>query len=349
MIYRLIGDFAALRSSAGQPSYGAIQRMSERLRDTGVPVHGVRVARLPKSTVHDLLSRGRAHPPRPDLVESLWAVLRHMAASAGRTPSGPGTLDELRGRLETINVRTATGDRDAVPEGPEALHPSDGAADGEDGARRRLLESVARNRSLAWWYPGRHLVPEWLEHYLTLERRASVIRAYAPRWVPGMLQCWDYAWHAFRHDRPEATAAELHGLVMLRMRRQEPLWRRDALRFWAVIDECVLRYRGCDPGVLRAQIEHLVSVAKTPHITVQVRPCAPDGHDATGGPVTLLRFPEPRLPDVAFVEQHDHGLYPVHSSDVSHYRQVLGRLAIEARSPDESVEFLRSLLGDERM
>jgi hypothetical protein len=51
------------------------------------------------------------------------------------------------------------------------------------------------------------------------------------------------------------------------------------------------------------------------------------------------------LPDVAFVERHDNGLCPVRSRDVGHYRQVLGRLAIEAWSPEASLKFLLSQIS----
>jgi Domain of unknown function (DUF5753) len=46
---------------------------------------------------------------------------------------------------------------------------------------------------------------------------------------------------------------------------------------------------------------------------------------------------------VALIEQHGHGIYPTKSGDVGHYRKVLGRLAIEALTPKESIEFLEKL------
>lgn len=346
LIAELVGDLVRLRSSAGQPPFTKITRYSEKWQAAQVPLFGVRVTRLPRSTVHDLLRRDRTQPPRAELAESLWAVLRRIALDEGRRPAGLASLDELRGRLRAIHLLARLGARASGDAGlPEVLDPfGRPPPDGdEDAARQWLLESAALTKGQAWWYAGRHLLPEWLQTYLTLERRADEVRAYSPRFVPGMLQTEEYAWAAIRRDRPGATAAELAGLVHLRMRRQEPLWRRDALRFWAIIDESVLRAGTCGPAAMRTQLDHLIKLAGQRHVTIQVMPCAAAGHDSADGPVTLVRFPERPFPDVVLIEQHDHGLYPTKSGDVGHYRTVLARLAIEAMPPEESLPFLRDL------
>ncbi|GAA2420591.1 hypothetical protein GCM10010191_34820 [Actinomadura vinacea] len=348
----LISDLEILRSSAGQPSFVTIERESEKHAAARAVLSGVKITRLPVSTVHDLLRHDRTPPLRPDLVESLWAVLHHIAAEKGRTPRPPSlnALDELRNRLEAINLPERV--RVASPTGPAESagiamldDPFGGAPPGrdEDADRRWLLDAAAATRATAWWHSGSHLVPEWLGDHLTLEHRAGEVRTYAPHAIPALLQTEGYAWSAIRRDRPKADPAELHGLVHLRMRRQEPLWRRDALRVWAVIDESVLRDESRGHTTMRAQLDHLVKVSGMQHITVQVMPSHAHGHDSTGGPVSLLRFPERGFPDVAFIEQHDYGLCPPKSTDVSHYHQVLVRLAIEALRPKESAEFLRAI------
>ncbi|MFB4312746.1 DUF5753 domain-containing protein [Actinomadura sp. 21ATH] len=368
MIADLIGDLHLLRSSAGQPSLSAIEKRAEKLKNSGDRVFGVRVAALPRSTVHDLLRRARSHSLRPELVESIWAVLLHIAAERGRTPDRPESLlslDTLRRRLEAINLpeRAAAAPPPAASEGPAtsggpagghgtgagphaALHPfgRPPGGDDEDAQRQWLLD--AAEAAPSWWPRGAALVPEWLGTYLTLEPEAEEVRAYAPHSLPGLLQTPDYAYEAYRRERPGTNARDLAALVHLRMRRQEPLRRPDALRLWAVIDESVLRNGFCGPRVMRDQLGHLIALSGRPNVTVQVMPLHAHGHDATGGPLTLLRFPERGLPDIVFVEQHDRGLYPHKSGDVSHYREVLVRLAIEAMPPEESIGFLEVLRAD---
>jgi hypothetical protein len=379
----LVGDLAELRAAAGGPSLVRIEKESGRL--AGTTVFGVRVTRLPRSTVHDLLRRVRSRPLRAELVESLWAVLRHLVASQGRGPAALDTLDELRRRLELINVAwhlrelteiagprvgtrtvgTRTVGTRTVGVGSVGVGSGGGSGTGgamgspgrtvfdpfgcpppdgdEESARRWLLDSAAATRAHSWWNGGRHVVPGWLADYLTLERRADTVRAYAPWFVPGILQTEEYAWAAFRRDRPGAGAAELAGLVHVRMRRQEPLWWPDAMRFWVVIDEVALRARICGRAAMRGQLEHLLKVCAMPNITVQVMRRDAPGHGAADGPVALLRFPEHALPDVVFVEQKNYGLYPTGREDAGHYRQLLTRLAIEALTPDESADLIREL------
>jgi len=346
----LLTDLIGWRTCAGYPSLKRIEGEAERL--DGMLVHGVRITQLPHSTVHDLLRGVRPRPLRPELVESLWAVLRHLADARGGRHDRLTSLSELRNRLAMINTlwhirevsemtRTDTGGTAASAAfDPFGCPPTDGD---EESIRRWLLERSGGTQAQAWWYGGRHLVPAWLAPYLTLEWRAEAVRAYAPWYIPGILQTEEYAWAAFRRERPLAVAAELAGLVHLRMRRQEPLWRRDALRFWVVIDEVALRTEICDRAAMRAQFDHLIKVAAMPNITVQIMRGNAPGHGAADGPLALLRFPEHMFPDVVFVEQRDYGLYPTGGHDVGHYRQLLGRLAIEALTPDESADVLWAL------
>ena len=353
MIHSLVGEFARLRASAGQPSLALIERRSERLQAARTATYGVRVTRLPRSTVHDLLHRDHTRPPRTELAESLWAVLCDLAAEKGRPPR-PDGLNLLRLRLDAINAAWQSRPlaTKSAPDGVgTAFGKAPGIADGaacdgdEDAQRRWLLESASRNTENAWWHVGRHLVPEWLGPYLTLERQARLVRSYAPRFIPGLLQTEAYARAAFRRDRPAASTPELDGLVHLRMRRQEPLWQPNGLRLWAIIDEGVLRDPICGDEAMHRQIDHLCRVTVLPPVTIQVMPKDAHGHDSADGPLSLLRFREPRLPDVAFVEQRDYGLYPTRSNDVGHYRALLGRLAIEALSPEDSERLLRGLRG----
>jgi hypothetical protein len=96
----------------------------------------------------------------------------------------------------------------------------------------------------------------------------------------------------------------------------------------------------------RAQIERLIELWALPNVTVQVMPARPGGHLAGDGPVSLLRFPEPGVPDLVCLEQHSYGLYPDAPQDVNHYLQVLNRLAIEAEPPAATLGALRRILAD---
>lgn len=89
----------------------------------------------------------------------------------------------------------------------------------------------------------------------TEERNASLVRAYEPTVIPGMLQTPDYARAvltsgALLHQSPRDT----EDAVRERMRRQELLYERGRL-FRFILWEAVLRAQVCSPDVLIAQLD----------------------------------------------------------------------------------------------
>jgi hypothetical protein len=131
----------------------------------------------------------------------------------------------------------------------------------------------------------------------------------------------------------------------LRRRRQQVLHRARPPLFWVVIDEAVLRRAIGGPDVMREQYEALIEVAALPHVRVQIMPFRAAGQ-AAGCPFTILRFPEPELSDVVYVEQLTSALYLDKAADVDRYSMALDRVCLEAEPPDRTVPLLTALLGD---
>ena len=181
--------------------------------------------------------------------------------------------------------------------------------------------------------------PGWLEHYLDLERAASLIRTYEVAYIPGLLQTADYARAVLRsgHQGPET---EVERRVELRLRRQQVLYRDDPVRLWAVIDETAMRRPVGGTAVMRGQIAHLIEVSGRSHVNIQVLPLSAGGHPAGGGGVTMLRFSEAELPDVVYLEQLLTAVYLSKPGDSACYRDVLDRLAAEAEDPGGSAATL---------
>ncbi len=91
---------------------------------------------------------------------------------------------------------------------------------------------------------------------------------------------------------------------------------------------------------MRAQLEHLAEVARLPQVTIQVVPFARGGHAAAGGSFTILRFAEPELPDVVYIEQLTSALYLSDRADVDQYLEVMTELSAQALTPARSTRFL---------
>jgi hypothetical protein len=67
-------------------------------------------------------------------------------------------------------------------------------------------------------------------------------------------------------------------------------------------------------------------------------------HVAVGGPFTILRFANPDLPDIVYLEQLTSALYLDKGEDVEHYLMIMDRLCVQAKSPTETIELLNSIL-----
>jgi hypothetical protein len=217
----------------------------------------------------------------------------------------------------------------------------------QDMAEREALLGLARQaNNPGWWHHYGDILPGWFQSYLGLEAAATLIRTYEIQFVPGLLQTPEYARAVILLGHAGATADEIDRRVELRRQRQQILQRNDPPQLWAVIDEAVLRRPIGGPEVMRAQIEALIEAAKKPNVRLQIIPFHAGGHAAAGGPFAILRFPEPELPDVVYVEQLTSAIYLEKRDDVDHYAIAMERVCIDAEPPNHTQEILGKLLHE---
>ncbi|MCW2902949.1 MAG: helix-turn-helix domain protein [Streptosporangiaceae bacterium] len=212
--------------------------------------------------------------------------------------------------------------------------------------RDALLRLVREANAPGWWHRYGDVLPSWFQTYVGLEESASLIRTYELQFVPGLLQAEPYAREVFKLGNADASAQEIDHRVELRLQRQQRLTGPNAPRLWAVLDEAALRRPIGGTGVMRDQLEHLITVSKMPNVTVQVMPFTFGGHAAEGGAFSILRFPEPDLPDIVYVETLTGALYLDKRDDVDVYMQAMERLAVDSTTPDATVELLGDILGE---
>lgn len=216
----------------------------------------------------------------------------------------------------------------------------------DDPAERASLLELAREANTpGWWHRYGDILPSWFEVYLGLEEAASLIRTYEVQFVPGLLQTADYARAVVRLGFPEASDDDVQRRVSVRMTRQERFTSPGAPMLWAVLDEAVLRRPLGGAKVMRAQIEHLIKMAGLPNVTLQVVPFGAGGHAAAGGPFTILRFAEPGLSDVVYLEQLTSALYLDKPADVDLYMKAMNNTCITAARPDDTVAILSDILS----
>jgi transcriptional regulator with XRE-family HTH domain len=215
----------------------------------------------------------------------------------------------------------------------------------DDPAERAEFLELARNANApGWWHRYADLLPSWFETYLGLEQAAAVIRTYELQFVPGLLQTRDYARAvtALGATRNE----EIERRVELRMRRQQLLTAPGAPTLWAVIDEAALRRSIGGTDLARAQLSRLLEVNEWPNVSLQIAPLSYGGHPAAGGPFTLLRFAQPDLPDIVYLEQLTSALYLDKRTDVEHYALVMDRLVAQVEPPNRTETILSRIRSE---
>lgn len=200
-----------------------------------------------------------------------------------------------------------------------------------------------------WWQRFHDVLPDWFSLYVSLEGAASMIRAYEPHFVPGLLQTEAYARAVFDagtvgRSRPE----EVDRHIDLRMARQSLLDREDSPHLWVVMDETVLARPPGGPEVLRGQLDRLLEAVQRPNVTLQIAEFASGPHPGTFGPFTLFRFPVRELPDMVYSEYVTGALYLDARDEVGMHLEVLDHLVAQAAGAARTVEILeraRAALG----
>jgi transcriptional regulator with XRE-family HTH domain len=236
-----------------------------------------------------------------------------------------------------------------------------GRAGLEEGDVKRLLElygidrqeerdallALAQEANRPGWlqeYSG--AMPAWFRPYVDLEEAAQVIRTYEVQFVPGLLQTEDYARAVISQGRTMPSAEEVDRRVELRLRRQRILTAPNPTRLWAVIDEAALWRPIGGSEVARAQLRALLDAARLQHITVQVMPFHVGGHAGEAGAFSILRFPEPELHDIAYVEQLTGAMYLERDDDMDSYGAAMERLCVQSASPQESMDLISKIIRE---
>ncbi|MFF4880640.1 MULTISPECIES: helix-turn-helix domain-containing protein [unclassified Micromonospora] len=271
----------------------------------------------------------------------LGAQLRRLRESSGVTREGAGW--EIRASESKISRmelgRVGFKERDVSD-----LLTLYGVTDEQE--REALLKLARDANSPGWWHRYGDVLPTWFQSYLGLEAAAALIRSYEVQFVPGLLQTREYARAVVLLGHGAAGSAEIDRRVALRLQRQQLLHREHPPQLWAVVDEAALRRPIGGAEVMRDQLTALIEATKSPNIRLQVIPFAAGGHAAAGGAFTILRFGDPELPDIVYIEQLTSAIYLDKRDDLDYYAVAMERLCVEAEPPERTPEILGRLLED---
>ncbi len=284
---------------------------------------------------------------------ALAAALRQLRETAGKTIEqvsaelteqlGPGFSAAKISRMET-------GKRGIIPRDVRDLCVYYQVPAAE---RDRLVELARKSRERDVWQK----LHEALATFVTLESIANRIRTYESVYVPGLLQTVEYSsvvegFALFDDELPaQSNNLTTEERIALRKERQDRLLTGNQVAYHAIVDENVLRRTLGEPAIMRGQLEHLIEVAQSPNITVQVIPLSTPlypGSEASA--FVLLDFPDEGIAaqvapgPVCFVEGILGALWAERADDVRRINRVFRHMSELALPPEASLDLIREIL-----
>ncbi|HLU58319.1 MAG TPA: helix-turn-helix transcriptional regulator [Pseudonocardia sp.] len=271
----------------------------------------------------------------------LGTQLRRLRERAGISRADAGYMirasDSKVSRLEL--GRVAFKERDVAD-----LLTMYGISDPEE--REQFLAMVRKANEPGWWRRYTDVVPSWFQEFIGLEESASRIHTYELQFVPGLLQTEAYVRAVLTRGRPDYAPPDIEKRINLRMQRQALITASpNPPKYWAIVDESVIHRPIGGRKVLREQLKFLLEQSKQPHITIQIVPNALSGY-AAEGPFQLLRFAEPELPDVVYIEHLGGAVMLDGVEEIEIFSRALDRLTVDAETPDRSRQMLAKAIAE---
>jgi transcriptional regulator with XRE-family HTH domain len=211
--------------------------------------------------------------------------------------------------------------------------------------RKALIQLAEESHQRGWWteYPD-----VFTGRFVAFEAKATVIRAFGPGLITGLLQTPAYARAVVRSYRPSASDAEVDRRVDARMARQAILMGDSAPTLSVILGEDALRRCAeSAPHLARDQLGALLAAVERPNISVRLHPfCA--GVHGIAEDFVILGFPHEHL-RLAYVGGLLGGLYVESIDGLTAYEDAWRLIACSALSEEETAEYLQSeLRGIER-
>ncbi|WP_327375344.1 helix-turn-helix domain-containing protein [Streptomyces sp. NBC_01216] len=186
--------------------------------------------------------------------------------------------------------------------------------------------------------------PKKVRDLAKLEAMAVELQLYDPLNIHGLLQTPEYARGLLLMRRPAYTQDEVEGMVAGRMARKAVFARDPAPELGFVVEEWTLRRPLGGRASLRGQLAHLLEVARSRNVELQVMPMDREEHAGVDGGIEVLKFGDGtavgRSPVVANGR-------PVTERRQLHILEMrYGIIRAQALTPRESTALIEQLLGE---
>lgn len=181
------------------------------------------------------------------------------------------------------------------------------------------------------------VIPGWFRPYVEFERQAASVRVFDPLHIPGLLQNEAYA-RAILSSRYDGQ--DLDEAVAARIARQSILARKRPPWLLVLVSEWALRRPVGDPAIQRAQLQHLLHLAQSRNITIQVVPAS--AQDFTSGAFTLFSFKEEA--DIGYLDAAKSFGRPIHKhNEVEELKVEFDLIRASALTAEDSFAFIQAV------
>jgi len=211
----------------------------------------------------------------------------------------------------------------------------------DDEQRQHLMELASEGKQRAWWQP----LGLPYSDYIGLEAAATSISDYGLATVPGLLQTPDYARAVVRAAVPKWVPDVVEQRVEGRITRQQHLFSEQVPSFEAVMDESVLHRVVGSPVIMRAQLERLLELSELPSIALRVIPYEAGALPAPNNKFIILRFAQPTVSDVVFIEGLTGDLYLDDPHEVEVYNTTFRTLFNLGNGLDTTREIITAMIA----
>ncbi|MFH8556633.1 helix-turn-helix domain-containing protein [Streptomyces celluloflavus] len=217
----------------------------------------------------------------------------------------------------------------------------------EDVEERHRLETLARSSNKrGWWlnFPFQAPTMDRLGDYLSLETDATYIRTWQPVFIPGLLQTAEYT-KALTEANPEVISeAAADEIVKVRQERRR-VFEESGSRIAAVIWEPAITGPMPSPKVHRAQLAHLMKMAKQPNMTLQVLPHSEWAAARVAPAFVALSYAHEASPEVIVQDTMINSVIIEDHEDMAGYVHAFDALRSAALTPHQSIAFIRELMN----
>ncbi|MET9380177.1 helix-turn-helix transcriptional regulator [Streptomyces sp. NPDC002928] len=187
---------------------------------------------------------------------------------------------------------------------------------------------------------------EYFADVAEMERHAESIEDWAPMIVPGLLQTAAYTRAIVRAAMPRASDEEVEKKVNARMERAELFGTENPPKFWAILDESLIRRPVLPDEQMAELLDHIAEVVRTARSILQIVPENAAAHPFMMGMTRVMTFSD--APPVVYVESLHSGQVIDYPALVKQYRESYDLLRAAALPPEASLAMVDDAAEDYR-